>query len=226
MPLQPYQSAIIGVVVPVSVCLIALIIVGIIFCKYRYKEDTNVRKRIITKNAFEKPRPEPVREPEPEPLPQPYQRPMPVPLPMPLPPLPPVPQRPVEPKVIVRDIHHHHDCERSRDDDDYILVKTKRRHGRNHLRVVKSDCSDSSSSSSSDDEQCRDGTRPNNYCMRPAVVPMGFNAPGRLNALGMYSTPASGQQAVVNMVPGNAGAGGRPFQDTNQQGFVAYRPQF
>jgi len=46
-------GAIIGICAGVVICVIALIIFVIMFCNFKIKDDTNIRKRLITNDAFD-----------------------------------------------------------------------------------------------------------------------------------------------------------------------------
>lgn len=126
-----FTGAIVGVCIAIGICVIALIIFVIVFCRVQIENDTNIRKRLIRNSAFdeeriidEQPRPRPVFvEPEPLPLPMPQPQPvfypppepvmLPRPVPQPMPqtriierqtPPPQPPPQPVEPRVIIREV--------------------------------------------------------------------------------------------------------------------------
>jgi len=46
-------GAIIGIIAGLIICVIALIIFVIVFCNFKIKDDTNIRKRLITNDMFD-----------------------------------------------------------------------------------------------------------------------------------------------------------------------------
>jgi len=46
-------GAIIGIIVGLIICVIALIVFVIVFCNFKIKDDNNIRKRLIAKDAFD-----------------------------------------------------------------------------------------------------------------------------------------------------------------------------
>jgi hypothetical protein len=114
-----FYGAVAGICVGLGICVVALVIFVIVFCRVKIKDDSNTRKRLITNNAFDeektvaetRPRfipPAILEEPEPPspimlpplPPPEPIIMPRPVlPMPRPLP-----PPQPMEPRVIIREV--------------------------------------------------------------------------------------------------------------------------
>jgi hypothetical protein len=161
-----YLGAIIGICVALGVCVAALIIFVIVFCRVKIKDDANTRKRLINNNAFsdegriERPRVMMMEEPQPVPIPIPRPMPMPMPMPMPVvipprPAPPPVMMRPLpapEPRVMLREIVREREPApqpvQSRNRDDWVLVKKVRKR-KNNRRAVSDDEYDDS-----DDDSC------------------------------------------------------------------------
>jgi len=110
--------AIIGICCALGVCLLALIIALIVFCRMRIKDDTNIRKRILGRQsvggyAHEEVKTHIIEE---APAPRPIVVPAPVPIPVPerhyiretLPALP-APQPPPQPEIVVHEVVHRYE---------------------------------------------------------------------------------------------------------------------
>jgi hypothetical protein len=197
-----YAIAILVACVSIAAAVIALIIFVVVFCRARLKEDSNVRKRIITKDAVVEERQieydaptEVVQVPTIQPPPPPI--PMPIVLPPPPPPPAIIPEPPPpEPRVIIREVIRDREPEPeprrvvrrnswSGANDDWVLVKKVKK------RRSRRDSGSSDSSSSDDEETVRE--RP---CMRPAMVPVTYNIP-RLNPYDLAMTTARPVMAMT-----------------------------
>lgn len=164
--------AIIGICCALGVCLLALLIALIIFCRMRIKDDTNIRKRILAHQsvggyAHEEIKTHIIEEPP---------RPIIVPAPMPMPvlerhyiretvPALPPPQ-PQQPDIVVHEVVHRYEpppqpivlpqpqqrvVRRSswsapHSNDEWVMIKKKKKRGPKVREVVESD-------SSSEDEE-------------------------------------------------------------------------
>lgn len=145
-------GAIVGICAALIICVIALIVFVIVFCNLKIKNDNNIRKRLLAKDAFDEEKT--IEETQPVIRETIYPQP---PAPVVVPPAPtPVPSTPVLPRVLPPPKPAGRSRSWGAATDDWMLVKKITRNRRSS--------GDSSSSEESSDDEHHHRCRKHHHC--------------------------------------------------------------